>query len=56
VLFGTDNPMPSIVEPTKNWIRLLKDLPAAAPEGITFTREEVDAVLGGNAAAILGLD
>jgi len=55
VLFGTDNPIFSIIEPTKNWIKLLKDLPSNAPEGITFTRTEVDAVLGGNAASILGM-
>jgi predicted TIM-barrel fold metal-dependent hydrolase len=56
VLFGTDNPIPCVVEPTKNWIQLLKDLPTAAPGGISFTTEEVDAILGGNAATILGLD
>jgi uncharacterized protein len=55
VLFGTDNPMPSLVMPTKNWIGLLRDLPANSPEGITFTREEVDGLLGGNAASLLGL-
>ncbi|MBW2051879.1 MAG: amidohydrolase family protein, partial [Deltaproteobacteria bacterium] len=49
VLFGTDNPIPYIIEPTKNWIDLLKDLPDKAPNGIVFTREEIDAILGGNA-------
>ena len=56
VLFGTDNPIPSIIEPTKNWVQLLKNLPTAAPDGISFTAEEVDAMLGGNAAAVLGLE
>ena len=56
VLFGTDNPIPSIIEPTRNWVQLLKDLPTKAPEGIHFSREEVDGILGGNAAAILGLE
>ena len=56
VLFGTDNPIPSVVEPTRNWIQLLKDLPTNAPEGMNFSQEEVDAILGGNAASILGLD
>jgi len=55
VLFGTDNPIPSIIEPTKNWIQLLKDLPVKAPKGLSFTQEEVMAILGGNAASILGL-
>ena len=56
VLFGTDNPLTTIVEPTKNWIQLIKDLPNNAPEGIRFTKEEVDAILGGNAEAFLNLD
>jgi predicted TIM-barrel fold metal-dependent hydrolase len=55
VLFGTDNPIFSIVRPTRDWIQLIKDLPENAPVGIKFTNEEVDAILGGNAAKILGL-
>ncbi|UCD56139.1 MAG: amidohydrolase family protein [Candidatus Hydrogenedentota bacterium] len=56
VLFGTDNPIFGIVIPTRDWIQLIKDLPVKAPEGIRFTREEVDGILGGNAASLLGLD
>ena len=55
VLFGTDNPIFNTIEPTRNWIRLLKDLPSNAPEGVKFTEAEIDAILGGNAASILGL-
>jgi predicted TIM-barrel fold metal-dependent hydrolase len=55
VLFGTDNPIFNTIEPTRNWIRLLKDLPSNAPKGISFTEAEIDAILGGNAASILGL-
>jgi predicted TIM-barrel fold metal-dependent hydrolase len=55
VLFGTDNPIFNTIEPTRNWIRLLKDLPSNAPKGIHFTEAEIDAILGGNAASILGL-
>jgi hypothetical protein len=55
VLFGTDNPIFSIVIPTKDWIQLLRDLPRKAPAGIKFTNEEVEAILGGNAAAVLGI-
>jgi hypothetical protein len=55
VLFGTDNPMASTLEPTKNWIQLLKDLPANAPAGLSFTQKEIEGILGRNAAAILGL-
>ena len=53
VLFGTDNPLFSIVEPTWNWIQLLKNLPSNTPDGIIFTQDEVDAILGGNAAHLL---
>jgi hypothetical protein len=56
VLFGTDNPIPSIIEPTKTWVQLIRDLPVKAPSGLTFTEEEVEAILGGNAASILGLE
>jgi predicted TIM-barrel fold metal-dependent hydrolase len=56
VLFGTDNPLFNTVQPTRKWVQLLKDLPAAAPEGIRFTEEEIAAILGGNAASILGLE
>lgn len=55
VLFGTDNPIYGIVISTKEWIQLIKDLPTNAPNGIKFTQEEVDGILGGNAAAMLGL-
>jgi predicted TIM-barrel fold metal-dependent hydrolase len=55
VLFGTDNPIYSIIKPTSDLIRLMKDLPSKAPEGISFTEEEVSAMLGGNASSILGL-
>lgn len=55
VLFGTDNPIFGIVIPTKEWIQLIKDLPNNAPAGITFTQEEVDGILGGNAATIFDL-
>jgi predicted TIM-barrel fold metal-dependent hydrolase len=56
VLFGTDNPIPTVIEPTKTWVQLIRDLPVKAPEGITFTEEEVEAILGGNAASMLGLE
>lgn len=55
VLFGTDNPIASTLEPTKNWIQLLKELPEKAPAGISFTQEEIDGILGRNAASVLGL-
>ncbi len=56
VLFGTDGPVVSIVEPAKNWVQLVRDLPHNSPEGIDFTEEEVAAILGGNAASVFSLE
>ena len=55
ILFGTDDPVFRTVRRTKDWINLIKDLPEKAPAGITFTKAEVEAILGGNAANLLGL-
>jgi len=56
VLFGTDDPIYNAVIPTKDFIKLLKDLPATAPAGCAFTDDEITAILGGNAASMLGLN
>lgn len=55
VLFGTDNPFVAALMPTKEYVELIKALPQNAPEGITFTEPEVNAMLGESAAKILGL-
>lgn len=55
VLFGTDDPIFRIVRPTREWIELIENLPRDAPKGIEFSEEEVKAILGGNAASLLGL-
>jgi predicted TIM-barrel fold metal-dependent hydrolase len=55
VLFGTDNPYLRAALPDKTWVQMIKDLPEKAPEGITFTEEEVELILGGNAQRIFGI-
>jgi len=55
VLFGTDNPFVAALMSTKDYVELIKGLPEKAPAGITFTQAEVEAILGGNAARILGI-
>jgi len=55
VLFGTDGPYIRQVLSDKDYVQLIKDLPEKAPDGITFTSEEIEAVLGGNAARLLKL-
>jgi predicted TIM-barrel fold metal-dependent hydrolase len=51
-LWGTDNPILENVIPMKEWLKMVRDLPENAPDGLVFTREEIDAVLGGNAERI----
>jgi hypothetical protein len=55
VLFGSDAPIDTIVSPIGHWVRTIQDLPEKAPEGVRFTKDEVDMILGGNAAKIFGL-
>ncbi|MEW6441405.1 MAG: amidohydrolase family protein [bacterium] len=55
VLFATDDPISCAVVDTREWIRVIRELPEKAPAGIRFTREEVDGILGGNAARMLRL-
>ncbi|MBI1986863.1 MAG: amidohydrolase [Nitrospinae bacterium] len=55
LLYGTDNPAYRSLISDREWIQLIRDLPHKAPEGISFTEAEVEAILGGNARRILGL-
>lgn len=55
VLFGSDSPIFDIVLPVEDLIEKIKKLPEGAPNGIRFTKEEIDAILGGNAARLLNL-
>jgi uncharacterized protein len=52
-LWGTDNPILEGVISTKQWLQIFRDLPKNAPDGLTFSREEIEALLGGNAEKIL---
>jgi predicted TIM-barrel fold metal-dependent hydrolase len=55
VIFGTDGPYLRLFLADRDYVQMIKDLPTQAPEGISFTEAEVEAVLGGNAKRILGL-
>jgi predicted TIM-barrel fold metal-dependent hydrolase len=55
VLFGTDAPTFSFQYSEQQWVEMVRDLPDQAPAGDPFTREEVEAILHGNAARVLGL-
>lgn len=56
VLFGSDCPGLSAVMSLEQWVQVFRDLPETAQRyGCEITPEEVDLMLGGNAAALLGL-
>ncbi len=55
IMFGTDSPTLDLFVPIPEWIKILKDLPEKAPEGINFKKGEIDAILGNNAQKVLGL-
>jgi predicted TIM-barrel fold metal-dependent hydrolase len=55
VLWGTDDPFENYTVPTRRFKEMMKDLPEKAPKGYDFSREEVDLMLGGNAARLLGI-
>lgn len=57
VLFGTDWPatrtVPRVTPP--RWIEIVRGLPSATEYDVTFASEEIDLLLGGNAARLLKL-
>ncbi len=55
VLFATDGPVFEPVVPNRRWVELMKSLPGTGDDGISFTREEVAAIMGGNAARVFKL-
>ena len=55
LMWGTDNPVLEAVIPMKDWLKMVRGLAEGAPDGITFSKDEIDALLGGNAAGIIGL-
>lgn len=56
MVFGSVFPGPRSVMPLKEWTGAIKRLPSLGAEyGVRFDDEDVDAILGGNSARILGL-
>jgi len=56
VLFGTDDPIFETHVSKKDFVGIIKSLIEKSPEGIIFSQEEINAILGGNAARIFKLD
>jgi predicted TIM-barrel fold metal-dependent hydrolase len=55
VLFGSDGPIFEPIVPVQEWINLMVGLPYESAEGTTFKKEEIDAIMGGNAQRILSI-
>ncbi len=56
ILFGSDAPVQTLLYPIETMVGFIRDLPRKAPENLRFTRDEVDRILGGNAAGVFGLE
>ena len=56
IFFGSDNLSFRIIMSNRDWVQHVKDLPKKAPEGITFTKEEISKILGGDAKKLLKID
>jgi len=55
VLFATDGPVYEPLVSNRLWIGILRGLTQRGDDGIVFTQQEIDAMLGGNAAMVFGV-
>lgn len=55
VLFATDGPVYEPLVSNRKWIDILRGLTVRGADGIVFSQQEVDAMLGGNAARVFKL-
>ena len=56
VLFGSDSPYLWSIMAQSDWVELVRQLPEKAPAaGVSFSEEEVAAIMGGNAQRVLGI-
>jgi hypothetical protein len=53
IMFGTDAPTFSLQHSESEWVKMIRNLPTKAPQGLKFTPAELDDVLHGNAARLL---
>lgn len=56
VLWATDGPCFEPLVPNKKWVEIMKGLTQKSKDGIIFSPDEVDALLGNNAARIFKLN
>ncbi|MFW9938424.1 MAG: amidohydrolase family protein [Candidatus Thorarchaeota archaeon] len=56
LMFGTDWPYLETALSTKDWVQWIKDIPEKAKQyGITFTQDEINNILSGNAQKLFNL-
>jgi len=55
VVFASDGPVFEPHVTNKHWVDIIKGLTTEGADGISFSQEEVEAILGGNAAMIFNL-
>jgi predicted TIM-barrel fold metal-dependent hydrolase len=56
VLFGSDYPYLKLLVNQESWVKAFTEIPDSVKEqGIEFREEEIQGIMGGNAAGILGL-
>ena len=55
VLFSTDGPVFEPLVSNREWVEIIKGLTTEGTDGIKFSKEEIEAILGGNAAKIFKL-
>ena len=56
VLFGSDYPFLKLLINQERWVKAFTEIPDSVKErGIVFTDEEINGIMGGNAARLLGL-
>ncbi len=55
VLFSTDGPCFEPIISNRRWVEIIKALSRESADGIKFSDEEVEAILGGNASRAFNL-
>ncbi|HJP49779.1 MAG TPA: amidohydrolase family protein [Pseudomonadales bacterium] len=53
IMFGTDAPILEESVPSQEWVEIIRNLPRQAPTDCSFSEDEVEALLDGNARRLL---
>jgi len=55
IFFGSDSPSFRSIMSNTDWVQLIKGLPEKSPKGISFSKDEIELIMGGNAQRLLGI-